>query len=76
MLYVFPINHEGGDGMARRGVSVALVQEIQRLIDEGLSDRKISRALRCPRLRVAEIRAMGPTAQAAFISAVMTPPAP
>lgn len=62
--------------MARRGVSVALVQEIQRYIDEGLSDRKIARALRCRRRKVAEIRAMGPAAQAAFVSAVMTPPAP
>ncbi|NGZ61357.1 MAG: hypothetical protein CV081_12770 [Nitrospira sp. LK265] len=62
--------------MARRGVSVALVQEIQRLIDEGLSDRKIARALRCRRRRVAEIRSMGPAAQAPFVSAVMTPPAP
>lgn len=62
--------------MARRGVSVALVQEIQRLIDEGLSDRKIARALRCRRARVAEIRTMGPAAQPAFVSAVMTPPVP
>ncbi len=52
---------------------MALVQEIQRLIDEGLSDRKIARALRCRRNRVAEIRSLGPAAQAGFVSAVMTP---
>jgi hypothetical protein len=62
--------------VVQRGVSVAKVQEIQRLINEGHSDRQIARALHCRRSRVAEIRQMGPTAEAGFVSAVMTPPVP
>jgi hypothetical protein len=51
-----------------------MVEEIQRLIDQGLSDRKIARALRIRRTRVAEIRSMGPKALAPFVSQVMSPP--
>ena len=42
--------------MASRAYSVARIQEIQRLIQEGLSDRQIAKALHCRRSRVREIR--------------------
>lgn len=48
--------------MARRAWTVARVEEIQRLIEEGLSDRQIARTLRCRRSRVREIRELGGTA--------------
>lgn len=45
--------------MARRTWTVARVEEIQRLIGEGLSDRQIARTLRCRRTRVRDIREHG-----------------
>ncbi len=42
--------------MARRELTVARFEEIKRLIAEGRSDREISRALQCRRMKVAEIR--------------------
>lgn len=45
--------------MARRAWTVARVEEIQRLIGEGLSDRQIARTLRCRRTRVRDIREHG-----------------
>lgn len=48
--------------MARRAWTVARIEEIQRYIEEGLSDRQIARTLRCRRTRVREIRELGETA--------------
>jgi hypothetical protein len=45
--------------MARRVWTVARVEEIQRLIGEGLSDRQISQTLHCRRSRVKEVRELG-----------------
>lgn len=45
--------------MARRVLSVARVTEIQRLIQEGLSDRQIAKALCCRRSLVRKIRGLG-----------------
>jgi hypothetical protein len=42
--------------MAGRRTTMAQYQEIKRLISEGLSDRSISRSLRCRRAKVADIR--------------------
>lgn len=42
--------------MARKKMTVVRFEEVKRLIDEGLSDRAIMRALRCRREKVAEIR--------------------
>jgi transposase len=48
--------------MARRVWTVARVEDIQRLIAEGHSDRQIARTLRCRRTRVGEIRELGTAA--------------
>lgn len=48
--------------MARRVWTVARVEEIQRLIIEGHSDREIARTLHCRRSRVREIRELGAAA--------------
>ncbi len=48
--------------MARRVWTVARVEEIQRLMSEGLSDRQIARTLRCRRSRIREVRELGPAA--------------
>jgi hypothetical protein len=45
--------------VARNGISVARIEEIQRLIQEGQTDRFISRALKCRRAKVAEVRRTG-----------------
>lgn len=48
--------------MARRAWTVARIEEVQRYIHEGLSDRQIARTLHCRRTRVREIRELGETA--------------
>jgi len=45
--------------VARNGISVARIEEIQRLVEEGRTDRFISRALKCRRTKVAEVRRAG-----------------
>lgn len=57
--------------MARRVLSVARITEIQRLIQEKLSDRQIAKALCCRRSRVAEIRQLGAEA----VKTLTLPPA-
>lgn len=52
--------------MARRVWTVARIEEIQRLIAGGLSDRQIARTLRCRRSRVREIRGLGKSLGEAF----------
>jgi transposase len=42
--------------MARREMTVERFREIKELIEQGQSDRQIARALRCRRMKVAEIR--------------------
>ena len=48
--------------MARRIWTVARVEDIQRLIAEGHSDRQIARTLRCRRTKVSDIRELGAAA--------------
>ncbi len=48
--------------MARRVWTVARVEEIQRLVGEGLSDRQIARTLQCQRSRIREVRELGTVA--------------
>ena len=45
--------------MAKNGISVARVEEIQRLIAEGQRDRFIARALKCRRMKVSQVRQAG-----------------
>jgi hypothetical protein len=45
--------------VARNGISVARIEEIQRLIHDGQTDRFISRALKCRRTKVSEVRRAG-----------------
>ena len=45
--------------MPRKGLTMARIHEVMRLIQEGLSDRQIARALALRRSRVAEIRGLG-----------------
>jgi transposase len=52
--------------MARRVLTVERIQEVLRLIKEGLSDRTIARALHLRRSRVREIRELGDEALRAF----------
>lgn len=52
--------------MAKRVLSVARIQEIQRLIQAGHSNRQIAQALRCRRSRVREIRELGEEAIKVF----------
>lgn len=52
--------------MARRAWTVARIEEIQRYIQEGRSDREIARTLRCRRTRVREIRELGDAAAQAI----------
>ena len=42
--------------MAGKRMSVARLEEIKRLIDQGLTDREIARSLKCRRLKVAGVR--------------------
>lgn len=56
--------------MARNGISVARIEEIQRLIGEGQTDRFIARALKCRRSKVSQVRQAGAVALA---SAMVTP---
>lgn len=62
--------------MARRTWTVARVEEIQRLIGEGLSDRQIARTLRCRRTRVRDIREHGERFGGAVVLAPQEPPEP
>lgn len=52
--------------MARRVLTVERIQEVRRLIQDGLSDRTIARVLRLRRSRVREIRDLGDEAIRAF----------
>lgn len=45
--------------MAGKRISVAKLEEIKRLIESGLKDRAIARALKCRRSKVAEVRSGG-----------------
>lgn len=62
--------------MSRTGISVARVIEIQRLIQEGLSERKIAQALRCRRSLIREVRKLGDEAVRSLcsVSAASDPP--
>lgn len=61
--------------MAKNGISVARIEEIQRLINEGQTDRFIARALKCRRTKVAEVREAGALRPAAaLVTAVETAP--
>jgi hypothetical protein len=42
--------------MAGKRMSVAKLEEIKRMIDQGLTDREIARSLKCRRLKVAGVR--------------------
>ena len=57
--------------MARRVWTVARVEEIQRLMGEGLSDRQIARTLRCRRTRIREVRELGGAAGAVIAAPVV-----
>ena len=56
--------------MPRKGLTMARIHEVLRLIQEGLSDRKIARALALRRSRVAEIRGLGSEAPTVLGTAV------
>lgn len=62
--------------MARKEWSMARVEEIVRLIGEGLSDRQIARVLKCRRTKVRDVRGLGSAAPAALsaASALVAPP--
>lgn len=62
--------------MARRTWTVARVEEIQRLIGEGLSDRQVARTLRCRRTRVRDIREHGENFGGAVVLTPQDPPEP
>jgi hypothetical protein len=66
---------EGGIRMAKIGISVARIEEIQRLVAAGHTDRFVARALKCRRTKVAEVRRTGAEVPAsAFISTLETVP--
>ena len=52
----------------KRGLTVERIREVQRLIDQGLSDRVIARALSLRRTRVSEIRKQGDQATTLCVS--------
>jgi transposase len=52
----------------KRGLTVERIREVQRLIDQGLSDRVIARALSLRRTRVSEIRKQGNQAATLCVS--------
>lgn len=61
--------------MAKKGISVARIEDIQRLIREGHTDRFIARSLKCRRTKAAEVRRAGAEVPAsAFVTAVQTVP--
>jgi hypothetical protein len=60
--------------MPRKGLTMARVHEVLRLIQEGLSDRQIARALALRRSRVAEIRGLGDEAPTVLGTAVFPEP--
>ena len=61
--------------MAAKGISVARIEEIQRLIAASHTDRFIARALSCRRAKVSEVRRAGAAASsAALCTAVETFP--
>lgn len=63
--------------MARRTWSVERVEEINRYIEQGLSDRQIARAMKCRRAKIREVRELGATAPAALaITAPVGTPEP
>ena len=45
--------------MPRKGLTMVMIHEVLRLIQEGLSDRQIARSLSLRRSRVGEIRGLG-----------------
>ncbi len=53
--------------MAKKGISVARIEEVQRLINEGQTDRFIARALKCRRAKVSEVRRAGSSMPAAAL---------
>jgi hypothetical protein len=52
----------------KRGLTVERINEVQRLIKEGFSDRAIAKALSLRRKRVSEIREKGPLAPALCVT--------
>jgi len=61
--------------MAKKGISVARIEDIQRLIREGHTDRFIARSLKCRRTKAAEVRRAGAEVPAsAFATVVQTVP--
>jgi hypothetical protein len=62
--------------MAKKGISMARVEDIQRLISEGQADRFIARALKCRRTKVAEIRGAGAQVSASMFATAVAETAP
>jgi hypothetical protein len=60
--------------MPSKGLTMARIHEVMRLIQEGLSDRQIARSLALRRSRVAEIRGLGSEAPILLGSAVFPEP--
>lgn len=61
--------------MAKKGISVASIEDIQRLIGLGHTDRFIARSVKCRRTKVAEVRRAGAEIPAsAFATVVETVP--
>lgn len=61
--------------MAKKGISVARIEDIQRLLAQGHTDRFIARSVKCRRTKVAEVRRAGETVPAsAFATLVETVP--
>ena len=60
--------------MPRKGLTMARIHEVMRLIQEGLSDRQIARSLALRRSRVAEIRGLGREAPTVLGAAAVPEP--
>ena len=60
--------------MPRKGLTMVRIHEVLRLIQEGLSDRQIARALSLRRSRVAEIRGLGNEAPTVLGAAAIPEP--